>query len=88
MPGEVVRSVAVTDLQTCALTESGKVFCWGINEEDFLALSQVDPHDPDAEEMDEKDYNGLRRIDLDARAIHLAAGGDHLCVVVADSELP
>lgn len=74
--GTGVLSVAAADQHTCAVTDEGRVMCWGANDSGQLMRSPAEPSTVPIE-VKVRDAKGKRL----QHAVSVAAGGQHSCAL-------
>ena len=77
--GESVKKVVSGDRSSCALTESGRVKCWGWNDSGELGLSSSD--------SERIVRTNLRFSQIGGRAINLFSGGSHVCALFKEGRI-
>lgn len=77
--GEWSRAIEVAagEAHACAITELGRLYCWGRN-----THGQVDPYATEPGELAPR-LPFASRLNEDARWIHVAAGGNNTCAIEA-----
>ena len=74
LTAETVAQVVVGAQHTCALTESGEIYCWGVNEQGQLGIGQTGTsHSPDPLMVDP--------LPGGPTPIWLSAGANHTCAL-------
>lgn len=81
--GEWSRAIEVAagDAHACAITEQGRLYCWGRN-----THGQVDPYATEPGELAPR-LPFASRLNEGPRWIHVAAGGNNTCAIEAPSSL-
>ena len=79
--GEGVTDVVAGYQHTCALTDSGRVACFGDNSEGQLGLG-----DRDSRGLEGSDLSNVF-VELDGRAVSLSAGPSHTCALLENGAL-
>lgn len=69
-----IVSVAVGGRHTCAVSEDGRLFCWGNDDRGQLGLGSLD-------------LTGPTEVELEGDAVEVVAGSRHTCVRQADGEV-
>ncbi|HLE12498.1 MAG: hypothetical protein A2504_07600 [Bdellovibrionales bacterium RIFOXYD12_FULL_39_22] len=84
--GEYVTKLALGGAHSCALTNLGRVKCWGRNEYGQLGIGEVNAHN-----LNIGDATGematLTFVNLPMAAVDIVAGASHSCAMVADDTL-
>ena len=81
--GESIRQVAAGNNFTCALTESGKVKCWGDNIHGQLGLSHTNDIGDDASETS----STFTAINLGSRAMKISLGDSYACALLKEGRV-
>ena len=81
--GELVHQIAVGHNFSCALTDSGKIKCWGRNNYGQLGLAHTNDIGNDSSETS----NTFTPISLGARAIKISSGSYHACALLKNGRV-
>jgi alpha-tubulin suppressor-like RCC1 family protein len=80
--GGPVIQIAAGDIHTCALLATGKVRCWGGNDDGLLGYGHtLDLGDDETPAEAAAGVGG--DVDVGGPAVQLAAGGNHTCALLA-----
>ena len=75
-------SAANGDVHTCAVLESGKVSCWGSNDHGQCGIGEVS-ESVGGTSNENLPVLALDPADPEMRALHVSAGGEHSCALLA-----
>ena len=81
--GEPLRQIVAGTNFTCALTDSGKVKCWGGNNSGQLGLAHGDRVGDEADETSDT-FSAIR---LGSRAMKISLGASHVCALLKEGRV-
>ena len=84
---KIIEQIAVGDDYTCALTDDGRVLCWGLNDNGQLGKGNTDNLGDGASEMG--DYLGIVTLgsDFNGYVTEICVGGGHSCALNDQNEV-
>lgn len=83
--GKLDRAVALAagEFHTCVLLDDGRIKCWGLNGVGQLGLGDTNNRGDEPEEMGDE----LPAVKLPGKALEIAAGAYHTCVLLEDKRV-
>ena len=81
--GESIRQIVTGHRFTCALTESGKVKCWGANNYGQLGLG----HTNTIGDQEGETSSSFSSVNLGSRAMKLSSGHSHICTLLQEGRV-